>query len=95
MFPETYARTLEELAFLFEDKALAEEATMKVEKQIHHESYEGEDQWMDMVEKEEEKLKAREEKHKKAEGKGKGSKQKGGSELKAQTDEKPATVKAP
>ena len=37
MFPETYGRTLEELAFLFEDKALAEEATMKVEKQIHHE----------------------------------------------------------
>lgn len=36
MFPETYGRTLEELAFLFEDKALAEEATMKVEKQIHH-----------------------------------------------------------
>lgn len=37
MFPETYGRTLEELAFLFEDKALADEATMKVEKQIHHE----------------------------------------------------------
>jgi predicted AAA+ superfamily ATPase len=34
MFPETYGRTLEELAFLFEDRALAEEATMKVEKQM-------------------------------------------------------------
>ncbi|KAF2194081.1 hexose transporter-like protein [Zopfia rhizophila CBS 207.26] len=37
MFPETYGRTLEELAFLFEDKALAEEAIVAVEKQIHHE----------------------------------------------------------
>lgn len=37
MFPETYGRTLEELAFLFEDKALADEATHKVEKQLHHE----------------------------------------------------------
>jgi hypothetical protein len=34
MFPETYGRTLEELAFLFEDHALAEEATSKVEKQM-------------------------------------------------------------
>jgi hypothetical protein len=34
MFPETYGRTLEELAFLFEDRALAEEATAKVEKQM-------------------------------------------------------------
>ena len=34
MFPETYGRTLEELAFLFEDRALAEEATMNVEKQM-------------------------------------------------------------
>jgi hypothetical protein len=34
MFPETYGRTLEELAFLFEDQALAEEATKKVEKQM-------------------------------------------------------------
>ncbi|KAF2269714.1 hexose transporter-like protein [Lojkania enalia] len=37
MFPETYGRTLEELAFLFEDKAYAEEARMKVEKTLHHE----------------------------------------------------------
>jgi hypothetical protein len=37
MFPETYGRTLEELAFLFEDRTFAEEATMKVEKQIHTE----------------------------------------------------------
>jgi hypothetical protein len=34
MFPETYGRTLEELAFLFEDRALADEATSKVEKQM-------------------------------------------------------------
>jgi hypothetical protein len=34
MFPETYGRTLEELAFLFEDRALADEATLKVEKQM-------------------------------------------------------------
>lgn len=34
MFPETYGRTLEELAFLFEDRSLADEATMKVEKQM-------------------------------------------------------------
>jgi sugar porter (SP) family MFS transporter len=36
MFPETYGRTLEELAFLFEDTALADEATAAVEKQLHH-----------------------------------------------------------
>ncbi|KAF1934891.1 hexose transporter-like protein [Clathrospora elynae] len=35
-FPETYARTLEELAFLFEDRALADEATHQVEKQIEY-----------------------------------------------------------
>jgi hypothetical protein len=34
MFPETYGRTLEELAFLFEDRARAEEATCQVEKQM-------------------------------------------------------------
>ncbi|KAI4622496.1 uncharacterized protein J4E87_006438 [Alternaria ethzedia] len=34
MFPETYGRTLEELAFLFEDHALADEATTHVEKQM-------------------------------------------------------------
>ncbi|KAF8859180.1 hypothetical protein BDZ45DRAFT_725466 [Acephala macrosclerotiorum] len=34
MYPETSGRTLEELAFLFEDKELADQA---VEKQIHHE----------------------------------------------------------
>jgi hypothetical protein len=34
MFPETYGRTLEELAFLFEDRARAEEATSQVEKQM-------------------------------------------------------------
>jgi hypothetical protein len=34
MFPETYGRTLEELAFLFEDHALADEATTHVQKQM-------------------------------------------------------------
>ncbi|KAI1407885.1 general substrate transporter [Hypoxylon sp. FL1857] len=38
MFPETFGRTLEELAFLFEDKALADEAVHAVEKVVvHHE----------------------------------------------------------
>ncbi|TKW57265.1 High-affinity glucose transporter [Colletotrichum tanaceti] len=37
MFPETAGRTLEELAFLFEDKALADQAVGAVEKAIHHE----------------------------------------------------------
>ncbi|KAF2205353.1 putative MFS sugar transporter [Delitschia confertaspora ATCC 74209] len=37
MFPETQGRTLEELAFLFEDQTLAEETTAAVEKQLHHE----------------------------------------------------------
>ncbi|UKZ74651.1 hypothetical protein TrVFT333_002321 [Trichoderma virens FT-333] len=36
MFPETAGRTLEELSFLFEDKALADQATMAVEKVVHH-----------------------------------------------------------
>ncbi|KAI0130308.1 general substrate transporter [Xylariales sp. AK1849] len=35
-FPETYGRTLEELTFLFEDKALADEAVHAVEKSIAH-----------------------------------------------------------
>ncbi|KAF2870101.1 hexose transporter-like protein [Massariosphaeria phaeospora] len=40
MFPETYgARTLEELAFLFEGKERAEEATRRVDKQLHYEEY--------------------------------------------------------
>jgi hypothetical protein len=34
MFPETYGRTLEELAFLFEDNMLADEATTHVQKQM-------------------------------------------------------------
>ncbi|KAF2122239.1 hexose transporter-like protein [Lophiotrema nucula] len=34
-YPETYNRTLEELAFLFEDKELADQAVEAVEKQIH------------------------------------------------------------
>lgn len=34
-FPETSGRTLEELAFLFEDKALAEQVNATVEKQLH------------------------------------------------------------
>ena len=36
-YPETQGRTLEELAFLFEDKEVAEKAVMAVEKTIHHE----------------------------------------------------------
>ncbi|KFY08543.1 hypothetical protein V492_06138 [Pseudogymnoascus sp. VKM F-4246] len=36
IYPETYGRTLEELAFLFEDKALADKAVEAVEKQIHY-----------------------------------------------------------
>ncbi|KAJ9606427.1 hypothetical protein H2200_009388 [Cladophialophora chaetospira] len=35
-FPETSGRTLEELAFLFEDKALADKAVVAVEKVVHH-----------------------------------------------------------
>jgi sugar porter (SP) family MFS transporter len=35
-YPETHGRTLEELAFLFEDKELADRAIVAVEKQIHH-----------------------------------------------------------
>jgi hypothetical protein len=35
-YPETYGRTLEELAFLFEDEALADRAVGAVEKTIHH-----------------------------------------------------------
>ena len=68
-----------------------------IEKQIHHESYEGEDQWRDMVEAEEERLKEREEQRKKKDGKGKGSKQpkEGATKTSEGADEKPATVKAP
>jgi len=40
MYPETSGRTLEELAFLFEDKALADQAVMAVEKQIHQDEIE-------------------------------------------------------
>ncbi|KUJ14642.1 major myo-inositol transporter iolT [Mollisia scopiformis] len=36
LYPETQGRTLEELAFLFEDQALADEAVVAVEKEIHH-----------------------------------------------------------
>jgi len=36
MYPETQGRTLEELAFLFEDKHLADEAVVAVEKELHH-----------------------------------------------------------
>ncbi|KAF1976880.1 hexose transporter-like protein [Bimuria novae-zelandiae CBS 107.79] len=37
MFPETYGRTLEELAFLFEHDARAEEVRQRVEKQLQRE----------------------------------------------------------
>ncbi|KFX97816.1 hypothetical protein V490_02607 [Pseudogymnoascus sp. VKM F-3557] len=40
-YPETQGRTLEELAFLFEDKALADQAVEAVEKQIHFGGKEG------------------------------------------------------
>ncbi|KAK1255584.1 hypothetical protein MKX07_007843 [Trichoderma sp. CBMAI-0711] len=36
LFPETAGRTLEELSFLFEDKTLADQAVMAVEKVVHH-----------------------------------------------------------
>lgn len=39
-YPETHGRTLEELAFLFEDKALADESVNAVEKQLHADGYE-------------------------------------------------------
>ncbi|KAH6861968.1 major myo-inositol transporter iolT [Alternaria alternata] len=41
MYPETYNRTLEELAFLFEDKELADEAVRAVEKTVNHGHVEG------------------------------------------------------
>jgi len=40
LWPETSGRTLEELAFLFEDEELAHQATAAVEKEIHHEDME-------------------------------------------------------
>ncbi|KAF2029656.1 general substrate transporter [Setomelanomma holmii] len=42
MYPETYNRTLEELTFLFEDKAFADEAVRAVEKQVNHTHEHGE-----------------------------------------------------
>jgi hypothetical protein len=36
MFPETFGRTLEELAFIFEDKRLADEAVAAVAKVVHN-----------------------------------------------------------
>lgn len=36
MYPETQGRTLEELAFLFEDKDLADQAVIAVENEIHY-----------------------------------------------------------
>ncbi|KAK0101379.1 hypothetical protein ONS95_006554 [Cadophora gregata] len=38
LYPETHGRTLEELAFLFEDKELADKAVEAVEKEIHHDA---------------------------------------------------------
>ncbi|KAJ4990539.1 MFS sugar transporter [Stagonosporopsis vannaccii] len=43
MYPETYNRTLEELTFLFEDKALADEAVKAVEKQVNSAHIDGEE----------------------------------------------------
>jgi hypothetical protein len=42
-----------------------------IEKKIHHEKYKGEDQWMDMVEAEEQRLKERKEAHEEQESKSK------------------------
>jgi hypothetical protein len=42
-----------------------------IEKKIHHEKYKGEDQWMDMVEAEEQRLKERKEAHEEHESKSK------------------------
>lgn len=42
MYPETYNRTLEELTFLFEDKALADKAVRAVEKQVNENHEHGE-----------------------------------------------------
>ncbi|KAK4151654.1 general substrate transporter [Chaetomidium leptoderma] len=39
MFPETFGRTLEELAFMFEDKALADEAVAAVEKVVNQDTF--------------------------------------------------------
>lgn len=39
MYPETHGRTLEELAFLFEDKQLADQAVLAVEKEIHQDAF--------------------------------------------------------
>lgn len=36
-FPETSGLSLEELTFIFEDKALADRAAVAVEKVVHHE----------------------------------------------------------
>jgi len=40
-FPETHGRTLEELAFMFEDRRLADEAVAAVEKVIQHDADDG------------------------------------------------------
>jgi hypothetical protein len=37
LWPETQGRTLEELAFLFEDKDMADQATAAANKQLHSE----------------------------------------------------------
>ena len=79
-----------------------------IEKQIHHESYAGEDQWRDMVEAEEEKLKEKEERHRKLHPDDKNRKGKHDKDHKehpkekpektnfnTKPDDKPAKVKAP
>lgn len=42
LWPETSGRTLEELAFLFEDKDKAEQAAAATDKQLQHDEVEGE-----------------------------------------------------
>ncbi|KAE9371095.1 MFS sugar transporter-like protein [Stipitochalara longipes BDJ] len=49
-YPETQGRTLEELAFLFEDEKFADKATTAVEKQIHQ-GGDGMDEHVEVVEK--------------------------------------------
>ena len=63
-----------------------------IEKRIHHESYEGEDQWMDMVEAEEQRLKERDEATRKSEErerkKAMGSQNESGTKQKSEQNEK-------
>lgn len=52
LWPETSGRTLEELAFLFEDKDKAEQAAAATDKQLQHDDGAGEDYRTGVSEKE-------------------------------------------